>query len=580
MIERITNIQRIEKYQTTLKPNYIEILAFCVISLSYLGLVGLLYPSLALALLSFVPLLFYRIGLPWHSCLIIYFFPYIFAEDLEPIYKYITIGLCAIVGWLTIKSSSNSEKILPLEKRIVNPVFAVALSGAVVGTIVLINAIRTHHNLMTAAWDLGLFDNIFYNLSIGNGTFNPMERNTVDQNHFYVHFSPIFYILAPLYALGQRAEALIAIQALTVLTSSLCLYALAKQLISRNGAAILAICWSLYTPLQGGLYYHFHEVVVGPTILFLVGWSMLRGSKILPWIFILLLASIKEDYPIICLPAILLFGVWSKRTKLATALVIFLILYFAAIKIFWIIPNAENWTGRIYGDLGINNVGDLARLIVENPQRIMSAMGTKLKLFNALELLVPVGFVALISPWTYIMMAIPLIVLYTPTDTVFSSNLFQYTFSTAPFLFLGTIDAIKRWDKKKQIRVTMLILLLGLLVQYNFGMLGGKPFRIGFITITNPVEITNQDAYKELKRITKDISKDKIVAGDDNIAPHISNRSKAYSLKYIDAKVLDGWKNEEKPDYIIRWKDLDYKSFKGYNEIFIGNHFRVIEKEK
>lgn len=560
-----------------LKPNVIEIITFTLISLSYLCLVSIIYPSLALALLSFIPLWFYRLGLPWQSCLMIYFFPYIFSGKPDPMETYVIIGLSSIGGWILIKSLENNFE---AAKRIVNPIFAVALSGAMVGSIILINAIRTHHNLMTAAWDLGLFDNIFYNISIGNGMFNPMERNNVDQNHFYVHFSPIFYILTPLYAIGQRAEALIAIQALTVTTSSLCLYALAKELINRNAAAILAICWSLYVPLLGGLYYHFHEVVVGPTILFLLGWSMIRGNKILPWVFIMLLASIKEDYPIICIPAVMLFSAWSKRIKLGVCLIIFLVIYFAAIKIFWIIPNAENWTGRIYGNLGVNNVVDLARLLIENPYKLIQAMWSELKLFNILELLVPLGFVALLSPWTYIMMAVPLLILYTPTDTVFSSNLFQYTFSTAPFLFLGTIDAIKKWNKAKQIRVSILLLFLGLLTQYNFGMLGGKPFKIGFIEITNPVEVTNADEYKELKTILLDIPKEKIVAGDDNLAPHISNRTKAYSLKYITPQVLESWEPTEKPDYIIRWKTNDFESFKNYSEIYIGSHFRVLEKMK
>lgn len=552
----------------------LDALGFGIITLAYIGLVCWLYPSLALISLAFLPLLLYRTGIPCYTAIPLLLLPYIFMPQIEPMHKYVLIAFSTWSGWVVING---------LDKRIhtrrdINPIYIVALAGLTVGSIVFVNAVRTHHNLMTASYDLGVFDNIFYNISKGSGMFNTMERNNVDQNHFYVHFSPIFYLLAPLYKIGESAEALIAIQALSILTSTLALYSLAKQLVNKSAAALISISWSIYTPLLGGLYYHFHEVVVGPTILFLIGASMLQKQKLLPWALTLLLAMVKEDYPILCIPAIILFGVWSNRLKLSLALATTLLVYFIAIHIFWIIPNATNWTGRIYGELGAENLQELMQLIIESPETILASMMTSLKLFNILELLVPLAFIALLSPWTYVLIAMPLLILYSPTDTVFSSNLFQYTFSTAPFLFLGTIDVFKKWNHYKQIQVGILILTIGLIVQWNFGMLGGKPFKIGFITITNPVELINRDAYKELQGIIKDIPNTGIVAADDTISPHISNRSKAYSLKYWDSNTLNNWNENEKPDYIITWKDNQRISFREYRDVYLGNHFKVKKK--
>jgi uncharacterized membrane protein len=539
----------------------------------YIALVAWVYPSMALALLSVTSLILYRIGAPWYSAISLFFIPYVFLPGIEPVYKYVFIALSGLGGWIIIKNLEESGE--TYKKRNIFPIFGVLTVSLAMAGVVAVNAIRTHHNLMTASFDLGLFDNIFYNISTGNGMLNTMERNNVDQNHFYVHFSPIFYLLSPIYSIFKRAEGLIVIQALTIITGSVGLYLLAKQLLDKSAAALLAICWSIYTPLQGGLYYHFHEVVVGPTILFLIGASIVRGHKLIPWALILILASVKEDYPIICLPAILLFGVWAKRIKLAVGLMGVLVIYFALIKILWIIPNAENWTGRIYGEIGVENVAQLATLVITDPAKILNSMWTGLKLFNILELLVPLGLIALLSPWTYILMAIPLIVLYTPTDTVFSSNFFQYTFNTSPFLFLGTLAVFKKWTPKKQKEVGILLIALGLVTSWNFGMLGGKPFRIGFITITNPVEITNRDAYKELYGILQDIPKHSIVASDDNLSSHISNRKKAYTLKYWDSNTLSSWDDIEKPDYIIQWKHDNRILFEGYRDTFIGNHFKV-----
>lgn len=550
-----------------------EIMGFTILTIGYLALVGLIYPSLALSLLAFGILGLYKIGARWYSTLSLYILPYILSPQGNGAEKYILIALFALGAWITI----NSLEDINSKTRYVNPWFSVALAGLCYGIIIFVNGVRIHHNLETAAYDLGLFDNIFYNIVSGNGQLNPMERNNIDQTHFNVHFSPIFYLLAPLYKLGQRAEALIAIQALCVLTSSLALYALAKQIISKNSAAILAICWSIYTPLQGAYYYSFHEVVVGPTLLFLLGASIIKGHKILPWFLTLLLASVKEDYPILCIPAIILFGVWSNRIKLSLSLSSLLVIYFIAIKILWIIPNGENWAGRIYGDLGADNVLELIKIIITDPSKIISSIRTDLKFFNILELLVPIGLLALASPWTYFMLMGPLIVLFSPTDTVFSSNFFQYTFSTAPFLFLGTVDVLKRYNSGKQIRVAYFILLIGLIVQYNFGMLGGKPFRIGFTEITNPVKVKNHEQYQELKSILKKIPDHSIMAADDNLSPHISNRSKAYSLKYWDDKTMLDWKETEKPEYILRWINSSNLKLDEYDVDFIGNDFKVFK---
>jgi uncharacterized membrane protein len=195
-----------------------------------------------------------------------------------------------------------------------------------------------------------------------------------------------------------------------------------------------------------------------------------------------------------------------------------------------------------------------------------------------LELLVPLGFLALISRWTYAMMAIPLLVLYSPAETVFSSNFFQYTFSTAPFLFLGTLDVLKKWSEEKRLKAAILLLTLGLVVQYNFGILGGKEIRSGFVSFTIPVEIKNKEAYKELQGIIDDIPKEAIVAADDNLAPHISNRSKAYSLKYWDSNTLDNWYEAEKPTYIILNRGNTRFDFRGYRDVYLGQHFKVLKK--
>src|SRR3989338_11707587 len=53
-----------------------------------------------------------------------------------------------------------------------------------------------HYNFQTQAWDLGIFDQVVWNISRGNGMSTTLE---FVQNHFAVHMSPILFLLAPGY---------------------------------------------------------------------------------------------------------------------------------------------------------------------------------------------------------------------------------------------------------------------------------------------------------------------------------------------------------------------------------------------
>src|SRR5690606_17020374 len=89
----------------------------------------------------------------------------------------------------------------------------------VLGTIVLSFAaymitysVRQHYQLRTYSWDLGIFNNLMYNLLRGHWfKASPVLGPTGSHLQFHATFGA--YLLAPFYALWQKPEMLLALQA-------------------------------------------------------------------------------------------------------------------------------------------------------------------------------------------------------------------------------------------------------------------------------------------------------------------------------------------------------------------------------
>src|SRR3989338_2492310 len=83
-----------------------------------------------------------------------------------------------------------------------------------------------HYNFQTQAWDLGIFDQVVWNIANGNGMSTTLE---FVQNHFAVHMSPILYLLAPGYLVFPSPYFLLILQTIALALGAWPLYLLAKR---------------------------------------------------------------------------------------------------------------------------------------------------------------------------------------------------------------------------------------------------------------------------------------------------------------------------------------------------------------
>lgn len=117
-------------------------------------------------------------------------------------------------------------------------------------------SILRHLTFHTQTYDLGIFEQSFWNTLRGQVMFNNFEN----ANHLSVHFSPFLFLLVPLYAIAPGPYPLLMVQALTLGSAVIPLYRLAHAATNRHTALVVSIAYLLLPSLHWLNLFDFHEV--------------------------------------------------------------------------------------------------------------------------------------------------------------------------------------------------------------------------------------------------------------------------------------------------------------------------------
>ena len=133
----------------------------------------------------------------------------------------------------------------------------------------VITALR-YYSLDTYAYDLGIYNQAFHTTLFDGKLLYYTADLTANPSGslFGVHFSPIFLVILPLYAIYPNPVTLLAIQSLALSLGAVPLYFLAKnKLKSEKWALIIAILYLINPALQGINWYDFHPEAFLPALL-------------------------------------------------------------------------------------------------------------------------------------------------------------------------------------------------------------------------------------------------------------------------------------------------------------------------
>ncbi len=389
--------------------------------------------------------------------------------------------------------------------------WAIAISA----TIMFLISCTRHLMLQSTGYDLGIFDQAIYLISQGQTPFSSLMG-------FHIlgdHGAWIFYLIALLYKIYPHVFWLFLLQSVALALGALPIWYLAKLAgLKDDQNFVVVIAYLLYPVVFNANLFDFHpEVMAIPAL----AWAVLSARLNKLGQFLIAIVLVLGCKAALSLTVIAL-GIWlifleKRRIYGAIALTMGTAWFIFATK--FLIPSfsgAEVAAVSRYNYLG-NSVFEIITNVFLQPQRILKVLFSWNNLRYLLLLLLPVAWGLRLPQLTYLIPAVPALLLnlladYLPEYQPQKDIVFQYSVPIVPFLILvviHTLAAGRSWIKHQRIIIIWsLVFFLGL-ARWSY-----------FITKYLPEMKTWQATKEAIARVPAQAA----VLADNNIVPQISHR--------------------------------------------------------
>ena len=353
-------------------------------------------------------------------------------------------------------------------------------------------SIARHNAFNSKAYDLGLHAQVFWNTSQGRLFASSIEVS----NYLGDHVSPIILLLAPIYRVWPDPRGLLILQAVTLASGALPLALLTRRLVKPawpDGAHLaslaIALIFLTYPALGFVNRFEFHEEVLVVPLLLGAFWALeTRRLRVMSLALALAMLT-KEDVGL----TVAAFGLWawwcgrqenasrigtdehgseqdrpqrimdplapqSRFTEPPTAkrqnrrLQTFGLLWaftgvaWSLIALFVVIPamrGVESDTLARYAWLG-SGPADILASVIQDPGRVAGhVLGEPRRIWMLIKLLLPVGFLPLLSP--AVLIALPTMAINWLAGNLYQASIyFHYATLLIPIVFAAAVYGMKR----------------------------------------------------------------------------------------------------------------------------------------
>ena len=325
-----------------------------------------------------------------------------------------------------------------------------------------------HIRINSSTFDLGIKAQVIWNTWRGD-----WFASSVEVSHYLGdHVQLIFLLLAPLFGLWADTRVLLIFQSILLSLGAIPIYRIAlRKLDDRWLATIFTLVYLLF-PLLGFVNrFDFHPVVF--TIpFFLAAYDLLESDH--TWwasLFIFLSLSLREEVGLTVFAFGLYAAVFMGRRRLgliwaSAGLAWSLIALFAVIPYFR--GGSSDTVGR-YAWLG-DSPAQILQTLITRPGLVLEHLLVPYRAAVPVKLLLPVGFLALLSP-APLLVTLPALGYNLLSETPSQSSIyFQYLAPAVPFVFIAAIQGARRilnWMNAQQARLVLTIwLVLGTLLAW------------------------------------------------------------------------------------------------------------------
>lgn len=461
--------------------------------------------------------------------------------------------------------------------------------------LVMVASVLNRHFAMYPSFsshDQGIFNQVFWNgaqgrffestLSSGESAAVELRQELPDVTYRRLgqHFTPIHLLWLPLYKLLPFSATLLVLQVTLVTAGGIVLYWLARQRVSPQVATWITLGYFCAQAVIAPNLANFHDFSQIPLFVFLMLIAVERQQWRWAIAATILVLLCREDTGII-LFSIGLYLALSRRylrfgLGLCVASIVHLLITTNVLMPLFSEEIGTNFLATSYADyVDSENASTLTLVwgILKRPDRVLVDLVTPLA--DTLQFLaghwLPLFFVPLISPATWISTSAPLAALLLREDSHLALSMqLRYTILVLPGLFYGTILWWSRRSGKLSRRTRHFwaaCLCLSLLFTFTL-----NPSRTWSFIIPDSIDpwvhltLSKQWSHAtDVRSLLAQIPAEASVTATDNILPHVSGRRAALRFPRLQ------FRNDAQEATFVDYMLVDFWQLQQYQEAFSGS---------
>lgn len=467
----------------------------------------------------------------------------------------------------------------------------IGLCGIGIFLLVMFMTVYRYKSYMNSTYDFGLFAQMFAHMRATGKMNNTVELNTL-VSHLGIHFSPIFYVVLPIYYVFPSVITLDVIQALLTVLPIIPILLLSRKFKFNHWITMgIVILYSIYPAVSGGSLFDIHENSFLTFLILMVFWAIESDHTVCLIIFTILTLFVKEDASF----NIMIIGLYylvSKKAAIRGSIlsVSGVVYFFLSQKIIEAFGMTHVWQYRtaLFTNLYYNDNSDSMFQIIytlfTNPaytigQIASNGMNTVMpKIEYICIMLIPI-LVLLFSVkknYSRLILLIPFLLFnLLTTYNSLQSVVYQYNYGVCAMMIFIMMLNIKDMDQAKLKTVLSISLICTSLM-----------FCGTIISRTQNIMKHYQDnksLYDRADSILSQVPEDASVAASNGLIPHLSKTLELYDILDTYKEDIKRWKGE---DYEPEMKQAEYvvvysweRNFEGFEEIMESGDYRLMNEE-
>lgn len=442
---------------------------------------------------------------------------------------WLTLGL----GGLTLGGCLLLREKLPAwepGKRTVKVLYAVC-ALLLFGFIAVVTVCR-YLSFSAPGFDFGIFTQMFESMRKHGSMVTTYERSKV-MTHLHVHFSPVYYLMLPLYCLFPSPVTLQVEQALVVALGLLPLYGLCRTKGLSQGASVcLGAAYLLFPALSGSTFYDLHENCFLAFALLLTVYGAEAGKEGWFWLGAALTLSVKEDAGIYLAFLGLYYLLSRQRVKQSAALLAAAVAVFA-LTTGYVTAHGDGVISSRFSNL-VPNAEDgmlaVIRTAITHPGYLLTQCFTEAKVQYLLFMLLPMAplLVSYKNPAQFLLLGPMLLLNVLPAYKYQYDISFQYHFGSSALLFVFAVLTLSQMELRRQ-RAGALAAAAVSCVLFCGANLG----RLGYLERY----LSGRETYIQMEQALDTIPEEASVSASWTLVAHLSGHEVLYPEK--DGRMTD-----------------------------------------